>query len=184
MFGDAIECAADKMAERVTPEYVHRDQHDVHRQNDGADADAETVREPARLPLVPNQKTPDDVGEPQKVAMKILKHQREPTLAQILVARLAHRAGRRVRPERLVVSAPVVITGEPETARDPKDQERGRKRQETGKPGRLRPEPSMRRVAPDFRRIKRRDIRTGRVVGILERGPRGVHQKGPEAEEN
>src|SRR5512147_1740361 len=38
--GHAVLAAADEMAERVTAERVARDQHDVDRQDDAADADA------------------------------------------------------------------------------------------------------------------------------------------------
>ena len=51
----------------------------------------------------------------------------------------------RVRPERLVVGAAVVVAGEAEPARRPEDEERGRKRHRGRPPARLRPEPGVRR---------------------------------------
>ena len=52
--------------------------------------------------------------------MDVLQHERKRSLAQIGLARLSHRAGRRIGPERFVVRAAVVVAGEPEAARRPR----------------------------------------------------------------
>ena len=61
--------------------------------------------------------------------MDVLEDERKRLLAEVLLARLADGAGRRIGPERLVVGAAIVVAGEAEAARRPEDQERGRKRQ-------------------------------------------------------
>ena len=63
-----------------------------------------------------------DQREIQKVAMDVLKDQRERALAEIVLARLADGAGGRVGPERFVVCAAIVVAGEAESAGRPEDQ--------------------------------------------------------------
>ena len=67
--------------------------------------------------------------EIEKIAMHVLHDERKGTLAEIRLARFADGAGRRIGPERFVVGAAIVITGEPESARRPKNQKRRRKQQ-------------------------------------------------------
>ena len=141
---DLIERSADQVAERVAAEDVASQQHHVDAQHDGADSDAEAIVEPERLHRVVDQKAPHNVGEPQKMAVKVLQDQRKAALAEIGFARLAYRARRRIGPERLVVRTAVVVAGEPEQAGNPEDQQRGREGQEIRKPRRLRTEPGMR----------------------------------------
>ena len=50
---------------------------------------------------------------------------RKGALAQIGFARFAHRAGRRIGPERFVVRPSIIIAGQPEPTRSPQDQQRG-----------------------------------------------------------
>jgi hypothetical protein len=83
-----------------------------------------------------------------------------------------------------VVGAAVVITGQPEEARDREDQQRGRKRQPSRPGRRSRPEPAVRRIAEDLRRIERGEVRSERVVFPLKRRPGGVQDEGRESEEN
>lgn len=49
---------------------------------------------------------------------------------------------------------------------------------------RLWPEERMGRAAEKLRRIKRRDVRSERVVLVLKRSPSGIDDKSAEAEEN
>ena len=85
------------------------------------------IGKPNCLPnVVAQESIIKDQREIKKIAMDVLHDEREGTLAQIGLARLAHRAGRRVGPERFVISASIIITGEPEPARRPENQERGR----------------------------------------------------------
>ena len=53
--------------------------------------------------------------------MHVLHDQWERTLAPVALARLTYSAGRRIGPERFVVSATIIITGEPEATRCPKN---------------------------------------------------------------
>ena len=64
--------------------------------------------------------------------MEILEDQRQSALPRVSLSRLADGARGRVGPERLIVSAAVVIAGEAKEARDPKNEKRGRERKETG----------------------------------------------------
>src|SRR5262245_29738378 len=49
---------------------------------------------------------------------------------------------------------------------------------------RLRPKPRVRRIAEYLRRVERREIRTERIVRILERCPRGIHHECGEDDED
>ncbi len=64
--------------------------------------------------------------EVEEVAMDVLNDQREVALAQIFLARLAHRAVGRIGPEGFVVRAAIVIASDAEAARHPQDQHRHR----------------------------------------------------------
>ena len=103
--------------------------------------------------------------------MEILHDQRKTSLAEIGLARLADGAGGRVGPERLIVGAAIVVTGEAKQAGDPENQQRGRERQKAGEPGRLGTEPGVRRIAEDLRGVERRDVGPVHVVGVSEMPP-------------
>ena len=124
--------AADEMAQRMTTKRVAAQQHDIHRQHERADADAERFRpvrgidEPHRFPDIVGENENENEREVEKIAMHVLHDEREGTFAEIGFARLADGAGRRIGPERFVICAAVIITGEPESARRPKNQKRGR----------------------------------------------------------
>ena len=161
----------------MTAEYVSAEKHHVHSQDQASDPDAEAVRETEGHHCVIDQKGPYQVGEPQKVTMEVLQNQGKASFAEITLARLAYRARGRVGPERFVVCAAVVITGQPEEARDPKDEERRGKVQKARIPRRLGAEQGMRGTAEDFGRVKRRNVGSKRVVAVLPRRPCGVNQK-------
>ena len=99
VFRNAIERAADQVAEGVAPENVQRDQHNVYGKDDRANADSEAIMEPKRLPDIVDQEAPDDLGEAKEVAVEVLEHQREPAFAQVVVSGFPDGACRRVRPE-------------------------------------------------------------------------------------
>src|SRR5580704_3467472 len=103
----------------MAAEYVTAEKHNVHHQDDAPDPDAEAVRKAEAHDRVVNQKGPNQVGEPEEDAMKILQDQRKASLAEITLAGLADRTRRRVGPERLVIGAAVVVAGEPEEAWNP-----------------------------------------------------------------
>src|SRR5260370_17610305 len=115
--------------------------------------------------------------------MHVPQDKGERVLAAVVRPGLADGAGWRVRPERLVVSAPVVIAGESETTRRPEDNEGGRPGQPRRPPPRLRAEPAPRRFAEDLGGVERRQIRPEVVVRALKRGPRGVGDERAEHEQ-
>jgi len=99
VFRYLVEGPPDHMPERMTPEYVSGQKDHIHDQHKASNPDSESIRENETSDRVVNQKTPDNVGEPQKVAMKILHYERKGSLPQIALAGLAHRARRRIGPE-------------------------------------------------------------------------------------
>ena len=116
--------------------------------------------------------------------MDVLQDERKRVLAPVARARLAHRARRRIRPERLVVGAAVVVAGQPEKRRDRQDEQRRRKRQPRRPRRRLRSEPAVRRRAEELRRVERREVRSERVVVALERRPRRVDEERRQSQEH
>ena len=125
-----------------------------------------------------------DEREIEKIAVHVLHDQRKRTLAEIRFARLAHGARRRIGPERFVIGAAIVITGQPESARRPQDQKRRRKQQPGRPPGRLRSEPTVRRVAENLRRIKRRKVVAEIIMRSLKRRPRRINDKRRQSEKH
>ena len=115
----------------------------------------------------------NDDRDVQEIAVDVLDDEREPALAEVLLARLADGASGRIRPERLVVGAAVVVAGEPEPDRSPENQRRGREVQERRPPRRLRrsAEPRVRRRAEQQRRVHRRQVRPALVVRVRVPGP-------------
>src|SRR5437016_3129668 len=99
------------MAERVATKSITAEQNDVDREYNCSDADSERpaaghrIAEPECFPNVVAQNQNENEREIQEIAMHVLHDERKGALAQISLARLAHRAGRRVRPERFIISA-------------------------------------------------------------------------------
>src|SRR5712691_656083 len=162
------------MPERVTTKGVSAKQINIHREHDCTDADAKRsfstrrIDKPKRLPHVVSQNKDKKKCNVQKVAVNVLHDEREGTLAEISFARLPHCARRRVCPKGFVISAAVVITGEPKSARRPQNQKRRRKQQPRGPPTWFWSQPTVRRVTENFRRIKRRDIVAKIIMGSLK----------------
>src|SRR6266705_4831878 len=127
----------------MTSEGVAAKKHNVDRQDDRSDADAERnlasrwIDEPHRFPDVNREDDDEGEREIKKVAVHVLHDQGERALAEIRLARFAYSASGRVRPETLVIGAAVVITGETKTAGRPQDQERGRKQKPRRPPRRF-----------------------------------------------
>ena len=182
--GDAVKRATDEVPERVTPEYIAGKKDDVDDKHEAPYSDPESVRKEEPPDGVVDQKSPDNVGEPQKIAMKILHDQRKTSFAQIRLARLAHGARRRVRPERLVIRPAIVIAGHAEQAGDPENEQRRRERKKARIPSGFRAEQGVRRASKQLRRIKRRNIGAKGVVAVLESRPVGVDQKRGETQED
>src|SRR6185312_7404986 len=106
--------------------------------------------------------------------MHVLNHERETALTDVTRARLAHRAGRRVGPERFVVGAAIVVAGEAKDAGEGKDQQRWREYHPARPPPWHRTEPAMRGVSEQLGRIERRKVWPKSVITPLERSPGGV----------
>ncbi len=153
-------------------------------------ADAELLAavrggEPQRQPHVVGQHEEEQDGDIGEVAVDVLQHQREPALAAVArAARLAHRARDRIRPERLVVGAAVVVAGEAEEPGERQDEERRRERQQRRPPGRLGPEPGVLAFAEDHRRVERRQIGPEGVVRVLKRRPGRVDDEAAQHQED
>ena len=139
----------------MAAEYISAEKHNIHYQDEASDADPEAVRKAEGDDRVVNQKGPHQVGEAQKIAMEILHDQGKASFAEIRLARLADRARRRIGPERLVVGAAVVVTGEAEEPRYPQDEKRRREMHKVRIPSRLGAEECVGRGAEELRRIER-----------------------------
>src|SRR5579859_5355005 len=135
------------MPECVTPKHVSSQEDDIDYQHQGSDPDAEAVRKEEGPHRIICEKSPHNVGESQEVAVKILQDEGKTQFAKIALARLAHRACRGVRPERLVIGAAVVIASQAEQSGYPKNQQSRREGKETGVPAWFWPEHRMRRTA-------------------------------------
>src|SRR4051812_9675283 len=110
------------MPQRMTTKCVAAQEHDVDRQNNRADADAERLllrrrsREPHRFPGIIGEDQNKNEREIKKVAMHILHDERERTFTEISFARFADGTGRRIRPESFVIRTAVIIAGETKTS--------------------------------------------------------------------
>src|ERR1700681_2280762 len=133
----------------MTPEGVAAEEHDVNRQDDRAEADAERtlssrwISEPHRFPDINREDDDEDERKIKKVAVHVLHDQGERAFAEIRLARFADRASGRVGPETFVIGAAVVITGEAKTAGRPQDQKRRRKQKPRRPPSRFGAEPTV-----------------------------------------
>src|SRR6185369_11128988 len=140
------------MTKRVTTEGVTAKQNRIDGKNNCPVTDPKTdlprrVREPHSLPRIVQEDHDEREREIKKIPVHVLKNQRKRTLAEITLAGLAYRARRRVRPERFVISASVVVTRQPKAAGRPKDNQCGRPRKPRRKPRGLRAEPTVQRIA-------------------------------------
>src|SRR5438045_1781265 len=115
------------MPQRMTTKSVATEQDDVNREDDCANADSESTVEPERFPNIVAQDQNENEREIQKIAMHVLHDERKRALAPITFPRFADGARRRVSPERFVIRASIIITGQPKTARRPQNQQRRRK---------------------------------------------------------
>src|SRR2546423_1136536 len=128
----------------MTTKSVATEQHNVDCENNCADTQAESAIEPERFPNVVTQDENKNEREIQKIAVHVLHDQRKGALTEISFARLANGAGGRIRPERLVIGASIIIAGQPEPARRPKNQKCRRKNQPPRPPTGFRSEPAVR----------------------------------------
>ena len=170
---------------------IPAEQDDVYDEDDGAKSNAEVlpasaaVEEEHRLVRIARQNDEEDEGGVQEVAMNVLQYEWQESLAAIALARLAHSAARRIGPEALVVSSPIVVAGESKSAGKGQNEQRWRKRQKRGNPpgsGSL--DPCVGGVRVKQRRVKRRQIVAVRVELVLEGSPGGVSDESAENEED
>src|ERR1043166_996987 len=187
-FGKLVEKTADEMTEGVASERVTAEEHDVDGQHQRADAEAKFfcagngIGKPQRFPNVRSQQQNKNESNVKKVAMDVLHDQRKRFFAQIFFARFADGARGRVGPERFVISAAIIITGETKAARRPEDEQGGRKNHPAGPPRRFGSEPTVRRITKNFRRIKRGEVGTESVMAALEGSPGGINDEGRQTE--
>src|SRR4029078_5634031 len=186
---DFIAAAADQVAQRMAAERIAREQRRVDGQDQAAQADSKVpgtagVGEPVRLQRIDGQNADENQAQIQKIAVYVLKYERKRPFAQIRFSRFTDGARRRIGPERLVVGAAVVIAGEPEAARRPQNEERGRKGQRTGPPRRLRYETRLAAVSKQQRRVEGGEIRAEFEMIALEGGPRRVHDERRKSQEH
>ena len=95
------------------------------------------VGKPERKPRIITKNENENDRQVEEVTMNILEDQREVAFPKIRLPRLAHRAIHRVHPERLIISAAIIIAGKAESGGNPHDQE-GRGKREPNRPGRWR----------------------------------------------
>src|SRR5450755_618048 len=133
----------------MATEGVAAEEHDVDRQDDRADADAERslasrwISEPHRFPDINREDDDEDEREIKEVAVHVLHDQGKGAFAEIRLARFAYRASRRIGPETFVIGAAIVITGETKTAGCPQNQKRRRKQEPRRPPRRFGAEPTV-----------------------------------------
>src|ERR1700680_92287 len=144
---------------------VNGKQDNVDQENQAADANAKLPVEKETLDRVVPQENQEKNREIKKIAMHILQNKWKSRFATIFaVGGLAHSARRRIEKKCAIVRFTVVVT-------------RGAKYQGTRqhqKRGRERP-PVMLRI--DERGIKRRKIRSPRIVSVFKGPQRGINAK-------
>ena len=79
------------------------------------------IYKPERFPNVDAEDDNENKCEIKKISVHILHNERERALTEIRFSRLTDGAGRWVRPKRLVIGATIIITGQAEYARRPKN---------------------------------------------------------------
>src|ERR1700677_2354426 len=113
-------------AERVPGEQDHIDDENERADRDTKVGDAVVVFKPEAVKRVAAEDEDEDKREIEEITMGVLQDERQILLAEVTLARFADRTGDRIQPERLIISAAVIITGEAESGGNPHDQNRGR----------------------------------------------------------
>jgi 1,2-phenylacetyl-CoA epoxidase PaaB subunit len=80
---------------------------------------AKPAVEPERIPHVPPQNDEKHQGQIKKIPVDVLQDQRKRSFAEICLPRLAHGAGRRIRPKSLVIRPAIVVARHSKAARSP-----------------------------------------------------------------
>src|SRR4051794_4463934 len=117
----------------MTPKSVTTEENYVHSKDKCAECNSEVrnsvgVGEPHRFPRVMREEDQEHQREVKKISVDVLNDQRERFLAAISFSRFANCARRRVRPEGLVVRAPIVIAGKSESGGERQDYQSWRER--------------------------------------------------------
>src|SRR4051794_23696646 len=145
--GEAVEAAADEVAQRVAAEREGGQADHVPEQDERAEPDAEAAVEEERAPRVVPEEPEHDDRQVQEVPVHVLEDQRERGLAAVpLAPRAGDGAPGRREEERAVVGLAVVVTGESKPERHPRDEQGGRERD-------VDPEERL-----DVRRVERRQV--------------------------
>ena len=127
-FGKLIEKSAGQMSQGMTTKRITAEQNDIDCEDHRPNADAKHtfscpwIDKPKRFPHVIGEDQNENESEIEKIAVNVLHNQRERTFAQISLSRFPDRACRRISPERFIVGAPVVVTGQTKSTGRPKDQ--------------------------------------------------------------
>jgi hypothetical protein len=74
MFRYPVEGPSHQVPEGVTTENISGQKHNVHHQNEASNAYPKTFRKEKGSHSVVDQKSPDQVREPQEITMKILQN--------------------------------------------------------------------------------------------------------------
>src|SRR5437899_10746786 len=112
----------------MTTKCVAGQQDDINCKHNRADANAECsfpavwIDKPKRFPDVVGQNQKEKERKIKKVTMNILHDERERPFAPVAFTRFTDGARRRISPERFIVRAAIVVTGQPKPARRPKNQ--------------------------------------------------------------
>jgi len=116
------------MSQGMTTERITAEQNDIDCENHRPNANAKHtfscpwIDKPKRFAHVIGEDQNENESEIEKIAVNVLNNQREGTFAQISLSRFTNGACRRIRPERLIVCAPVVVTGQTKSTGCPKNQ--------------------------------------------------------------
>ena len=129
-FRQAIHETADEMAQGMATEGIAAEEEHVEAQDDRSQADTEacftgsSIGKPHAPVGIVGQEEEKADRDVEKVAMDVLDDQRQGVLSEIAFPRFADRARWRVRPEGLVLRAPVVVAGQSKTNWDTKNKKR------------------------------------------------------------
>src|SRR6476660_602209 len=127
----------------MTTKSVATEQNNVHCEHNRAHSNSKPIGKPQRLPNVDRQNDEEKKCQIQKVAVHVLHDERKRTLTPVALARLTHRARRRIRPESFVIRAAIIIARHAKSCRRPENQQRRRENQPAWPPGGSRSEPAV-----------------------------------------
>ena len=168
--GEAVEPAADQVAERVAAEREARQQNHIDEHHDAAEPDAEVCAGARLVEESADRVVPEEAEhghrEPEEEPVDVLEDQWQPALAGVAPALGLRtpddRAGRRRQEERAVVRLAVVVASGPQPERRPDHEERVRERD-------VQPEQGA-----QIGRVERRQVAGAALQVVVV----GVHRRG------